>query len=912
MSFFSWNKNKEDNYELREVADLELLIEQMDSRNSLNIIDSDDDNSSESTIQEINIKHNYEYEEDVAFHGDEAEQSLVNNTDLERAANQDTTTKRYKKGGKKWICVGFLIFLLLLWVIWTIGLSQIGSARTEQQTITANHIDFPDLYNSSFEPKRLYINWFEHDSKDGLFTSKNPYDNSIMLQSIESDTSQLLVEGSRLKINNDSLQVNSFKISRDGQYVLIKTNFTKQWRYSSHSNVYIYDIKKMTLSPLNQNSTIDSIPAISHVLWSPSGHQLAYVMNNDLYITDLANHTRVTFDGSSSVLNGVLDWVYEEDVFGSDIAMWWSPDSTHLAYLRFDETNVPDYHLQYYTQQNKSYPEEITIKYPKPGAPNPLVSLHVYSLLSHKSMMLTSNASSNVTVNAPQNFKEFNVSDRIITDVTWATNTSTHLLFKQTNRVQDTEITSLVTIERNETYIENVRTYKPSDEGWVESYQSMVYLSTSKLKNNQSIISYVDILDNGKGYMHLAIIKTGGKKNKRITWLTTGKWEVVPGSVIIDHRRNLLHYISTEKSPLERHLYRIQLNDKNPSSTKVCLTCPEDTEEHAYYSVSFSPHYGYYVLNYEGPNVPKNILRKVDDDSFEKVLEDNSLLKNLLQQFDLPRTRMTTVKSGGVDMDVMEVLPPDFDATKKYPVLFHVYGGPGSQLVNYMFDLNWSTFLASKLGYIVVTVDGRGTGFKGRKYRMGVRGRLGELETIDQINAAKHWASLEYVDPARIAVWGWSYGGYMTTKIIEANSGLFVAGLAVAPVTDWRYYDSIYTERYMMTPQMNPDGYEQSAINKMEGFDNIKFLLLHGTADDNVHFQNSAVLVNKLIQANIHNYQVQYFPDSNHDISFGNANQNLYHMLTNFLWESFGGKEYLHVRKELNGHFSGPLSTSEH
>ncbi|KAI9283253.1 Alpha/Beta hydrolase protein [Sporodiniella umbellata] len=578
--------------------------------------------------------------------------------------------------------------------------------------------------------------------------------------------------------------------------------------------------------------TINSVPSISYTLWSPSGHTLAYIMDNNIYITNLVEHNRVTLDGSKVVLNGVLGWVYEEDVFGRDHAIWWSPDSTHLAYLKFDEKDVPNYRLQYYMKKNSSYPEEVDVKYPKPGAPNPLVSLHVYSLSSKNSLMLTSNLSVNVTADISSDFKEFNISNRILTDVTWATNTSTHLLFKQTNRVQDHEITSLATIANNSAHIESIRVYKPSDSGWVDISQSMTYISTKANNSNQSTVSYAD-----------------------------------------------------KRSRLERHVYRIQLNSKLPGSTKTCLTCPKDPEDHAYYSVSFSPLKRFYVLSYEGPGVPTTAIKSTDNEGLNKVLTNNESLQRLLKSFDLPRTRMTSVKSGGVDMDAMEILPPDFDATKKYPVLFCVYGGPGSQLVDYRFDLSWSTFLASKLGYIIVTVDGRGTGFRGRKYQMGIRGRLGELETIDQINAAKHWASLEYVDKARIAIWGWSYGGYLTAKVIEANSGLFAAGLAVAPVTDWKYYDSVYTERYMLTPEMNPKGYEQSAVNKMEGFENTKFLLLHGTADDNVHFQNSAALVSKLMQANIHSYQVQYFPDSNHDISFGNANQNLYHMLTNFLWE---------------------------
>ncbi|CAO0801292.1 unnamed protein product [Mucor circinelloides] len=858
------------------------------------------------------VKYHYEEEddeEDTPFVGDEAEQSLVAGRNHNSSNDVESGIIKQKKiTDKKWLCMSFLLLILVFWLIWTIGLSQMGPINDGlEQTDSAKHIDLPDLYNSSFFVKRPTLVWVKNDPRDGIFTYTDPNTNDILLESVEDGRSEVFVQASDLKVNDTFINVQSFEISQDAQYLLLKTNVTSQWRHSTHSNMYIYKLSDKSLFPLNALSTIDSKPVISYAVWSPTGHNLAYVLGNEIFITDLIKTTRITFDGSDTIFNGVPDWVYEEEVFGTDYAMWWSPDSTHLAYLRFNETAVPEYHLQYYTASNNSYPDELTIKYPKAGAPNPLVSLHIHSLASGTSIMVTSNSTSNATVKAPASLIELQDDDRLITDVVWATDSSRHLLFKQTNRVQDLEITSLVTVGSplNETYVQNTRTYKPDDGGWIDSAQTMVYIPNSK--SSDSVVRYLDVIDNGKGFMHLAVVRADTSDREPV-WLTSGNWEVVPGTVVVDQERQLVHYISTERSHLERHLYKIDLNHTKPISTKQCITCPEDEEQHGYYSATFSPKYGYYILQYQGPDIPTTVVKKVDNSTFETVLQDNSALKSLLEGYELPRTRMVPVKSGGVEMDAMEVLPPDFDVAKKYPVLFHVYGGPGSQLASYRFDLSWSTFLASKLGYIVVTVDGRGTGFKGRKYRAGVRGRLGELETIDQINAARHWSTLEYVDPSRIAIWGWSYGGYMTSKVVEANSGVFAAGLAVAPVTDWRFYDSIYTERYMLTPELNPDGYAQSAVSNMTGFENTRYLLVHGTGDDNVHFQNSAVLVDKLTQANIHNYQVQFFPDSNHAIRYHNANQNVYYLLTNFLWETFGGEEYLHVRKELNGHFSGPLT----
>jgi dipeptidyl aminopeptidase len=263
-------------------------------------------------------------------------------------------------------------------------------------------------------------------------------------------------------------------------------------------------------------------------------------MNNDLYVSDLINHTRVTFDGSATIFNGVPDWVYEEEVFSRDSALWWSPDSTHLAYLRLNETAVPEFHLQMYTNINATYPEEVAIKYPKAGAPNPLASLHLYSLTLDTNIMLTSNSTTKATVAtaaADSTLDEFEDADRIITDVTWATANHTYLLFKQTNRVQDVELTSLVDIDDhnlNKSTISNVRTYKPDDGGWVDSAQTMVYIPNSK--STDKTVRYLDVIDDGEGFMHLAVLNQNGQAK----WLTSGEWEVISGSVVVDQSRRLV------------------------------------------------------------------------------------------------------------------------------------------------------------------------------------------------------------------------------------------------------------------------------------------------------------------------------------------------------------------------------------
>ncbi|KAI8098851.1 dipeptidyl peptidase IV N-terminal region-domain-containing protein [Halteromyces radiatus] len=816
-------------------------------------------------------------------------------------------------------CISLVGILAFAWIIWSLAMGQMfqiiaGDSHNEYEEL--KRIDMNDLYNSSFIPQRPTLVWVEQDAQDGVFTYRDPQTNDILLEAIEDGSSRIYVEMKDLQIENNPLNVERFEVSQDAQYLMLYTNVTKQFRWSYKANIYIYHLSSKSITPLNEDTNVNKPPRVSYAAWSPTGHQLVYVMENDIYVANLdkQTHSRVTYDGSPTIFNGVPDWVYEEEVFGKEYSLWWSPDSTHLAYLRFNETDVPEYQVPLYTTSNvSSYPTQLKIKYPKAGSPNPLVSLHIHSVSTMQTIMVTKNATAH-PLQASSSSRDFEDDDRLITDVIWATDTSTHLVYKQTNRVQDHELTNLVSLASGklmQTKVDTVREYKPTDGGWIDVGQSMVYLPSNKHEND---IQYSDLADNEDGYSHLAIVTIDKRGQHKVStkWLTSGDWEVVAGSIVVDKVRQLVHFISTERSFLERHLYTVSLKDEDPASTKICLTCSEDPDEHAYYSVNFSPKAGYYILNYLGPDIPRTVVRKVDNSSFEAVLNDNADLRRLLDDYQLPRIRMSTVKSGSINMPAMEVLPPDFDSTKKYPVLFHVYGGPGSQLVSYTFALDWHTFVASQLGFIVVTVDGRGTGYQGRQYRSVVRGKLGDLETVDQVNAARHWANLDYVDSSRIAIWGWSYGGYMTTKVIEADDGVFATGMAVAPVTDWHFYDSIYTERYMLTPDMNMDGYQQSAVNNMTGFDHAKYLLIHGTGDDNVHFQHSAVLVDKLTLANIHNYRVQFYPDSNHRINYHNANANVYHLLTEFLFESFGGKDYAHLREETHGHFSGSLEHLHH
>ncbi|KAI8997251.1 dipeptidyl peptidase IV N-terminal region-domain-containing protein, partial [Pilobolus umbonatus] len=769
------------------------------------------------------------FEEDEEYDEQGLLESEQSEKILESEEEEDLMFATDEKGEFSYIGLSLLLVAVLAGCFYVSSLVKmyygLSFSDEHSHTIDEDHrfIQFEDVFNTSFAVRRSSLVWVENDPRDGIYTYRDPNSNDILLESIVDRKPQVFVKEKDLTTKKGLINVESFELSHDSNYLLLRTNVTSKWRHSSHSNIYIYNRSNQKIAPLI--STVDE-PLISYAVWSPTGHQLAYVMNNDLYVTeDFKQHKRITFDGSATIFNGIPDWVYEEEVLGKNYAVWWSPDSTHLAYLRFDDTDVPEYHLQFYTQDS-SYPTESSIKYPKAGAANPLVSLHIHSVANNTTITVTEETKKDKLLIHENEFKDFKQDDRLIIDVIWATTTHQHLLFKQTNRVQDHMLTNLVSINTHDidrTSVKMILEYKPEDGGWIEVSQSMVYLPSDKKKG----LRYLDIMDSSLGYQHLVIVTVDSNE---ITWLTSGKWDVIPETVNVDAERGLIHYISTEQSPHERHLYSISL--KSVHYDRHCLTCT-DPAVPAYYSASFSPKSGFYILRYEGPDIPTTVVRKVGDNEFEAVLEDNSQLRELLKSYHLPPTKMVMVPTGNGPMPAMETRPPHFDPAKKYPVLFHVYGGPGSQLVSHRFDISWQTFVASQLDTIVVTVDGRGTGYRGRDYKVGVRGNLGNLETIDQVNAGRYWAGLDYVDSYRMVIWGWSYGGYMASKVVEANTGVFSAGMAVAPVTDWSFYDSIYTERYMLTPQLNPDGYETSAVRNMTGFHNAKYLLIHGTGDDN-------------------------------------------------------------------------------
>ena len=632
--------------------------------------------------------------------------------------------------------------------------------------------------------------------------------------------------------------IDSYTFSSDEKLILIANNSNQIFRHSFTADYYLYTIESKQLTKLFDFQ-------VQEPTFSPDGKKIAYAKENNLYVYDLATKqsTPVTTDGKkNSIINGITDWVYEEE-FAFVKAFDWSADSKKLAYIRFDESEVPEFSMSIF--QKELYPTVETFKYPKAGEKNSAVSLHIYDV----------NAATVKTVNLG------NYNDFYIARMKW-TNDANVLSAQVLNRHQDN--LDLLFIDGNSGAAKVVLNEK--DKAYVDVTDNLTFL-----KNNSFIWT-----SEKDGFNHIYWYDKNGKLKNQVT---KGKWEVT-SYYGFDEKTNTIFYQSVENGSVNRAIYSINLNGKN----KLLLSKNTGTN-----AATFSPNFEFYINTFSTANQPTTYtLNAVKTGKQLQVIEDNQALASKLKDFNLPSKEFFVLKTEkGNELNAWIIKPKDFDASKKYPVFMYQYSGPGSQQVNNEWnsaDDYWFMMLAQQ-GYIVACVDGRGTGFKGADFKKVTQKELGKYEVEDQIDAAKVIGNYPYVDKSRIGIWGWSYGGFMASNCILKGADVFKMAIAVAPVTNWRFYDSVYTERYMQTPQENASGYDENSpinhVDKLKG----KFLLIHGSGDDNVHVQNSMQMMEALIQAN-KQFDSQIYPDKNHGIYGGKTRVQLYTKMTNFIKEN--------------------------
>ncbi|ESU26783.1 Xaa-Pro dipeptidyl-peptidase [Flavobacterium saliperosum S13] len=631
--------------------------------------------------------------------------------------------------------------------------------------------------------------------------------------------------------------IDSYTFSKDEKKILIANNSEQIFRHSFVADYFIYDIASKSLVKLADYK-------VQEPTFSPDGNKIGYAYQNNLYVYDLTakKHTQITTDGKkNAIINGVTDWVYEEE-FSFVRAFDWNGASDKVAFIRFDETEVPEFSMDMYNQG--LYPTQNVFKYPKAGEKNAVVSLHIYDVKS----------------GATKKINLDNYTDFYIARIEW-TNEPNTLSAQVLNRHQDN--LDLLFVDGNSGAAKVVLNEK--DKAYVEVTDNLTFL-----KDNSFIWT-----SEKDGFNHIYHYDKNGKLKKQIT---KGKWEVT-SYYGFDEKSGTIFFQSTENGSINRDVYSIKLN----GSAKKRLTTQTGTN-----SATFSPNFQYFINSYSSAkNAPKHTLHETKSGKLVKTIVSNEALETKLAKYDLPSKEffeLTTEK--GHKLNAWMIKPKDFDATKKYPVFMYQYSGPGSQQVNNDWNASddyWFMMLAQQ-GYIVACVDGRGTGFKGADFKKCTQKELGKFEVEDQIDAAKVFGSYEYVDKSRIGIFGWSYGGFMASNCIFQGADVFKTAIAVAPVTSWRYYDSIYTERYMQTPQENAGGYDNNSpinhVSKLKG----NFLLVHGTSDDNVHVQNTMKMIEALVQAN-KQFDWAIYPDKNHGIYGGKTRLQLYTKMTNFIKE---------------------------
>jgi dipeptidyl-peptidase 4 len=716
------------------------------------------------------------------------------------------------------------LFILLTLLVFT-GLLQ------GQKEITLEDIWTKGTFNTRSIPGFLY-------DKSGSEYLRRIGNNMEKFDIRTGEKTGVLLQGDSLTDKTGkTIRYSSYLRSSDGRYFLLETEMESIYRYSKKAFYILYDTKTSDIFKLYPQSK-QMYPA-----FSPDSKKIAFVSDNNLYTLDIDSkkRTQVTTDGKyNHIINGASDWVYEEE-FALKRAYEWSLDSRHIAFIRFDETEVPEFFMELYNDD--AYPEKVTFKYPKVGEVNAVVSLHIHDLNSKKTLKGDLG----------------DLDDQYIPRIKWS---SKGLIAFKMNRHQNhlqlfmvnssTGKSKLIMEEKNKYYIDI-----HDDMTFVESGNAFVWSSEQD------------------GYQHLYLYDLDGKLKRQIS---SGRYDVT-NFYGVDEKTGKLYFQAAMESPMEREVYEIGLDGSGLRK----ISTRKGTN-----SAQFSPNFEYFVNTFSTINSAPVYEVYDRKGGLIRQIETNSHIIEIQENYQVSPVEFFEIRtSEDVQLNAYRILPANFDPSKKYPVFMFLYGGPNSQQVtdNWKATNYWWFQLLAQKGYMVVCVDNRGTGARGEEFRKMTYMQLGHFETIDQIESARYLATLPYVDGSRIGIYGWSYGGYMSSLCLLKGNDVFKAAIAVAPVTNWKWYDTIYTERYMRTSAENPEGYKQNSpvyfADRLKG----KYLLIHGMADDNVHFQNTVEMANALITAN-KQFDTYYYPNRNHGIYGGNARIHLFTKMTQFILDN--------------------------
>ena len=704
----------------------------------------------------------------------------------------------------------------------------------QQQKFTLEDIYYS---NKLFGKTVQNIQW-KPDGSAFSFTELNPETKveDIYLQKIVTEKKSLLVSGTDLKYDNKQIKMSHYQWTDDGKFLLIEGPVKSIWRHSTQAPFYLYNVSTKEINALSKGNI-----HLRNVKLSPDGSKVGFVRDHNIYVVDLKSgkETAVTNDGTKNILNGEFDWVYEEEFELAD-AWRWSPDGKKIAYWQLNQTREKVYHL---IDEMGEYNTVFDLKYPKVGEQNAVVKIGVADLSSHKTTWMDIG----------------NNDDIYIPRIFW-TNSSNLLAVIRLNRMQN----KLEMLMANSNTGKSKTVITDSNNTWVDVRNDILFL-----KKSDRILWPSEKSGFNQAYLY-------DYSGKLINQITKGDWEVssIDG---IDENTGWVYLSGKKDSPIQQNLYRVKLDGTD--FQKI-------SGEHGWYSANYSPDYKHFIEFYSNASTPTETTLRNADGSLVRVLEDGEI--PALADYNMVYPQFLTFKTtDGTELNAYMMKPADFDTSKKYPVLVYGYGGPGSQMVVDRWGGSRNLFhqYMTEHGYIVFCVDNRGTGGRGKVFKDLSFLDLGKWSVHDQIEGAKYLATLPYVNASRLGFWGWSGGGYLTCMMLTKGADYFKTGVAVAPVTDFHLYDAIWTERYMGLKDKNSEGYDSASVltyaDKLQG----KLMIVHGTGDDNVHYQNTLQFMQKLIDAN-KQFDVMFYPNKNHRISGGVTQWHLFTKISNYFFSN--------------------------
>lgn len=813
-----------------------------------------------------------------------------------------THAQKFKKKG---IVITFTIVSLVLLALFLIPISRLvrtpGKVNNNfsKRSFTIDQVlkgEF--LYEEKdfhfIRPPSLLLS---HDADPGLYlTVDNTGDGEFLVaKQLFSDSFSINLGKTSINYNDIEYIIKKVKVNYALDKMIIGINIKHEYRHSSKGLYFLKDLKTDTINPISPLSTGE--PAdISYVHFSPCYNFIYYVFENNLYVQNLHSGRpamQITQDGSSDIFNGRPDWIYEEEIFSNEKAVWWAPDDSKLVFAKINDTEVLDYYIPKYTNEDNSA-SICKLKYPRPGTKNPKISLLMLDLQVGTVYAL------NLIDERNENDKPFK--DLIIYDANWIDPNT--FLFKIADR---TSKKMLVKVYEKHPDFESLDTVRMLDAtqygGWIEKTRRILPIPPN-VELGRRTYGYVDIETDASGFNHLFYYDTSkATEGKQIT---SGDWEVTGRGIVgYEYESDTIFFTANAIGQMSQHLYGVAFNLNGDSEIRTFQN-PESKEDFYDYELSSSGNFA--LMRKLGPGVPftaAGLLIDVFDannihDMHTITLIDNTTIEESLVKYDLPHKRYSSmVIEDNVRINYVEIRPAHLDVDRKYPVLVSVYGGPGSQTYTTKHSVFFEEAVSSGLNAIVLEIEPRGTGGKGWAFKKWATERIGYWEPRDITEVTKRYIAQNrnMIDEDHIAVWGWSYGGFSTLKTVEYDSGqVFKYAMAVAPVTNWSYYDSFYSERYIGDPIVNYKTYrDTAAVINVENFKKLeRFLIIHGTADDNVHIRNTYEFIDKLNTLNIENYDMHIFPDSDHSIQFHNSQQIVFRKLYYWLQGAFNG-HYKHL-----------------